>query len=237
MVLMVLPFVAPGAASSVLLSLFVAALLLAAAVPPMSLLRTMRTVFWTGLFMFVFRFFSTPGTPLLQVGPVSLTWEGLVAGLQQIYRLCFLVAATSLLTFTTSPAQLTQGIESVLKPLQRVGLPVRELGVVLTIALRFVPTLLEEVDRLVKAQESRGAAIRSGPLLERLRGWSAVFVPVFISAYRRADDLATAMEARGFRSAAARTHLHRLEFGRRDVQALLAIVALSTVVVLLEWYS
>jgi energy-coupling factor transport system permease protein len=236
LLLTVLPFAAPSLASSLLLSVLLVGAATVSAVPLLSLLRTLRMVFWAGLFIFVFRFFTTPGLPLLTLGPVSLTWEGLVSGAQQIFRLCFLVLVSSLLTFTTSPAQLAHGLEWVFHPFTRLGLPVREFSMVLTIALRFVPTLSEEIDKLVKAQESRGALIRSGPPWERMRGWTAVFVPIFVSAFRRADDLATAMESRGFRGARERTHLYELRFTRRDLAASLAILCVGAAVLLVDWY-
>jgi energy-coupling factor transport system permease protein len=234
--LTVIPFAAPSLASTLALSSFLAVLVALAEVPLLSLLRTLRAVFWAGLFIFVFHLFTIPGRPFFVIGAVTVTWDGFVSGVQQIYRLCFLVLVYSLLTFTTSPAQLSQGLETVFGPLARIGLPVRELAMVLTIALRFVPTLSEEIDRLVKAQESRGAAIRSGPVWERMRGWVAVFVPLFVAAFRRADELATAMDARGFRGTHARTHLYELQLQRRDLAAGLIVLGFCAAVVVVDWY-
>jgi energy-coupling factor transport system permease protein len=228
LLLMVVPFAAPGIGSTVLLIAFVAVLALISSVPMVSLLRTLTTVVWVGLFMFVFYFFTTPGRALLELGPLTLTWEGLLAGARQIYRLCLLVIVSSLLTFTTSPAQLSHALEAVLGPLAPLGLPVRELAMVMTISLRFVPTLSAEIEGIIKAQEARGAHIRSGNLWQRMQGWVPVFVPIFVSAFRRAEELATAMDARGFRSAHARTRLHRLEFSWRDLAA--TAIALGVVV-------
>lgn len=235
LLLMVLPFLAPSLPSNLLLAGFVVALVILSAVPMMALVRTLRVVVWTGIFMFVFRLFTTPGTPLLTVGGISVTLQGLGAGAVQIYRLSLLVVVSSLLTYTTSPAQLAHGLEAVLGPLARLGLPVREFAMVLTIALRFVPTLFEEIEKIVKAQESRGALIRTGPLWKRVPGWVPVFVPLFVSAFRRAEDLATAMEARGFRSAHQRTRLYRLHLTRRDLAASLLILALGAVILFVEW--
>ena len=234
MLLMVLPFAASSLASVLLLSAFVLGMVLASAVPVLALVRTLRTVLWVGLFMFVYRFFTTPGDPLLTLGSVSLTWEGLAAGAMQIYRLCLLVVVSSLLTFTTSPGQLAHGLEAVFRPLERLGLPVSEVTMVFTIALRFVPTLFGEIDKIVKAQESRGASIRTGPLWERGQGWVAVFVPIFVSAFRRAEDLATAMEARGFRGAGRMTHLYVLRLTRSDLGASLVVLALGAAILFIE---
>ena len=175
-----------------------------------------------------------PPVFILSVGGVSMTVEGLLAGAVQIYRLCLLVTVAALLTFTTSPVQLTHGLESVLGPLARLGLPVRELAMVLTIALRFVPALFEEIDKITKAQRARGAEIGSGWPWQRIRSLVPVFVPIFVSAFRRAEELATAMEARGFRTAHPRTRLYRLRLTRRDLAASIVVLAVSLAALGLE---
>jgi energy-coupling factor transport system permease protein len=234
---MVLPFVAPGLVSNLVLAIFVSGIVLLSRVPLVALLRALRVVLWTGLFMFVFYLLSTPGRQLAVLGPVSATWEGLIAGVVQVYRLCLLVVVGAVFTYTTSPSQLAHGIEAVLMPFARLGLPVREFAIVLSIALRLVPILFEEIDKIVKAQEARGASIRSGPLAARGRGWVSVFVPIFVSAFRRADQLATAMEARGFRGANERTHLYRLHFAGRDAAAGLVLLAVGMLVLLGRWVA
>lgn len=235
LLLMALPFAAPSLASSLLLLAFVIALALLASAPLVGLLRTLTTVFWVGFIMFFFYLFTTPGRPLVAVGSVAVTQEGILAGGTQIYRVCLLVVIAALLTFATSPTQLAHGLEAVLGPLARLGLPVRELAMVLTIALRFVPTLFDEVDKIAKAQEARGAGVRSGNPWRRMKSWVPMFVPIFVSAFRRAEDLATAMEARGFRGAHHRTRMHRLRLGRRDLVAVLVVLAVSLATVSLDW--
>ena len=226
MLLMVIPFAAPSLLSNVILSAFVIAVALLSAAPAMALLRTLGTVFWIGLFMFLFYLFTTPGQPLVSVGEIALTWEGLVAGGTQIYRLCLLVIVASLMTYTTSPAQLAHGLETVLSPLARIGLPVRELSMVLTIALRFVPTLSQEISKIVKAQQARGVDF-AGNLLQRVRSWVPMFVPIFVSAFRRAQQLAIAMEARGFRGSKHRTRLHQLHLTKQDLVASMIVLVVS----------
>jgi len=230
LLLMVLPFAVPRLASQVLVVLFVAAVAVLSRVPVRALLSTLRTVFWIGLFMFVFYFFTTPGRPVFARGLTALTWEGLIAGGVQIYRLGLLVCVSALLTFTTSPAQLAHALEVVLAPVARLGLPVREAAMVLTIALRFVPTLYQELDGIAKAQQARGAGIRSPNPWRRAQSWIPVFVPLFVAAFRRAEDLAAAMEARGYRDANVRTRLYRLSLTRRDVVAALAVLAFAAAV-------
>ena len=234
LLLMSLPFATRSQWSNLLLSIFVICIVFLSSVPLAALLRTLRAIVWLGLFMFVFYFFTTPGQPLFALGRITMTWEGLLAGFIQIYRLCFLVIVTSLLTFTTSPAQLAHGLEAVLGPLTQLGLPVRELAMVLTIALRFVPNLFEEIDRITVAQRARGADIRAGNPWQRMRSWVPVFVPIFVSAFRRAEDLATAMEARGFRGVHHRTRMVQLRLTRRDLVATLVVLVVSSAVLGLE---
>jgi energy-coupling factor transport system permease protein len=229
-VLMVLPFAASSLESILTLTVFVAIVAALSAAPAMALLRTLRTVFWVGIFMFVFHAFTTPGQPILRLGSVSVTWAGLIAAGQQIYRLCLLVTIASLVTYTTSPAQLTHGLEALLGPLTQIGLPVRELEMVMTIALRFVPTLSQEIERISKAQRARGVDPGGNPL-QRIQSWVPMFVPIFVSAFRHAEQLAMAMEARGFRSARHRTRLYQLRLTRQDLVASLATLVASLLVV------
>ncbi|MGD1992379.1 MAG: energy-coupling factor transporter transmembrane component T [Anaerolineae bacterium] len=230
LLLTILPFATQRPVSLLILAAFVVGTAILSKVPLRALLSTLRTVFWLGFIMFFFYLFTTPGRALLTWGPITVSWEGLLAGGLQIYRICLLVVVGSLLTFTTSSSQLTHGLESVLWPFDRIGLPVRELAMVLTIALRFVPTLFEEIDKIVKAQRARGADPYAGPPWQRVRSWVPVFVPIFVSAFRRAEELATAMEARGFRGVQHRTRMMELRFTYRDLIAALATVALAMVV-------
>lgn len=234
LLLTALPFAVHSLGSVLLLSAFVATVVLLSTAPPIALLHTLRTVFWLGFFMFFFYLFTTPGQTLFALWGVAVTWEGVLAGGTQIYRLCLLVIVASLLTFTTSPAQLAHGLETLLGPLARLGLPVRELAMVLTIALRFVPTLFEEIEKITKAQQVRGVDHRSGGPWQRMRSWVAVFVPIFVSAFRRAEELATAMEARGFRTAQRRTRLVQLRLTRQDLFASLFVLAVGLAVLGLD---
>jgi energy-coupling factor transport system permease protein len=223
--LMALPFAVRSLAGYALLTTFVVLLVVISATPPIALLRTLRTIVLLGCLMFFFYLFTTPGRLLVAVGQVVVTWEGLLAGAVQIYRLCLLAIISTLLTFTTSPTQLAHGLEALLAPLQRVGLPVREFALVMTIALRFVPALFNEIDKIAKAQQARGLDMVSRNPLRQMRSWAPLFVPIFVAAFRRADELATAMETRGFRGAAQRTRLYPLRLTRYDLAATLAIVA------------
>jgi energy-coupling factor transport system permease protein len=240
LLLMMAPFALRGFWGYLVLSAFIALVSVVSRVPLLALLHTLRNLFWIGFFMFFLYIFTTPGQPLVTWGGITATWEGLLAAGAQIYRLCLLVVVASLLTFTTSPVQLSHALESLLAPLEHLRLPVRELAMVLTIALRFVPTLFEEIEKIAKAQRARGVDFRSGgpPLdkpfgklraglrtpLRRARNLVPVFVPIFVSAFRRANDLATAMDARGFRCSPHRTRLRQLRFSLQDLLAFLVVL-------------
>jgi energy-coupling factor transport system permease protein len=234
LILMALVLTVHSLASYILLTICVIAIAILSAAPPAALLRTLGAIFWLGCFMFVFRLFTTPGQPLLAVGQITLTWEGLLAGTTQVYRLCLLVIISALLTFTTSPTQLAHGLEAMFKPLIRIGLPVREFVLVLTIALRFAPVLLEEIDKISKAQQARGVDMYSKNPFRQMQSWSPLFVPIFVAAFRRAEELSTAMEARGFRGAQYRTRLYQLSISRRDLLAILIILIFSLVLLGME---
>ncbi len=163
--------------------------------------------------------FMTEGTPLYRLGPLTITNEGLIRGIEMVWRLGLLIMFTSLLTLTTSPLDLTDGIERLLKPGKRIGIPAHEIAMMMTIALRFIPTLLDEAERIMKAQMARGADFESGSIFKRARNLIPLLVPLFISAFRRADDLAIAMEARCYRGGEGRTKFKELKVQWKDYVA------------------
>lgn len=167
---------------------------------------------------------------------IHISEEGIRNGVEMTLRLVFLIAFTSLLTYTTSPIVLTDGIEALLMPFKRIGVPAHELAMMMTIALRFIPTLLEETDRIMKAQSSRGADFVNGNLWQRAKNMVPLLVPLFISAFRRADDLATAMEARCYRGGEGRTKMHQLAYTWRDRNAMIAVVLVTAALIGLYVY-
>lgn len=180
--------------------------------------------------------FTSPGeTILYRYSFVTVTQEGLFMGLKMCLRLILLLLFSSILTFTTSPIVLTDGIERLLRPFKAVGVPAHELAMMMTIALRFIPTLLEETDRIMKAQTARGADFESGNILQRMKNMLPLLVPLFISAFRRADDLAIAMEARCYRGGEGRTRMHQLRYAGRDYIAYAAVVILIIALGVLRW--
>ena len=196
-----------------------AALMLLSKVPMRMMLRSLKPLWWIILFTFVVHIFSTPGEELCKVAFLSVTAEGIVEGFYICLRLVLLICLSSLLTFTTSPLKLTDAMEALLSPGKRVGVPAHELAMMMTIALRFVPTLIQETDRIMKAQQSRGADFMTGSIMKRMQAFVPVLVPLFLSAFRRADDLAMAMEARCYRGGEGRTQMKALKITSIDYVA------------------
>ena len=195
------------------------------------LARGLRPLRFILVFTFLLNVFFAQGeTPLFRLGAFTLTREALDSAIYFSLRLIFLVMGTSVLTLTTSPVQLTDALEHLMRPLTRFGFPAHELAMMMTIALRFIPTLLEEADKIQKAQMARGADFESGNLLMRARALIPLLVPLFVSAFRRANDLAMAMEARCYRGGEHRTRLRELRYTRLDAFAALAMAAFLTLI-------
>ena len=186
-------------------------------IPLKSILMGMKPLVVILLFTAVLNVFFTNGqTVLWQWKRLVITQEGLVRALFMSARILMLITGTFLLTYTTSPIALTDGIESLLNPLKVIRFPVHELAMMMSIALRFVPTLIEETDKIISAQKARGADFESGNLFRRVKALVPILVPLFISAFRRADDLATAMECRCYHGGTGRTKMKLLRYKRRD---------------------
>lgn len=176
--------------------------------------------------------FSTGETMLIQWGIIKISMEGLSQAIHYSLRLMFLVVGTSMLTLTTSPVSLADGLEMLLSPLKKIRFPAHELAMMMTIALRFIPTLLEETDKIMKAQMARGADFESGNLLQRAKAMVPLLVPLFVSAFRRAGDLAMAMEARCYHGGENRTRLRVLKVTKNDWLAVLVLCGLIGLIVL-----
>ena len=163
--------------------------------------------------------FYTTGTPIIP-GWI-ITWEGLARAVQMILRIALLITGTFLLTYTTSPIALTDGLEKLLGPLKKIRVPVHELTIMMSMALRFIPTLIEETDKIMSAQKARGADFENGSLVDRAKALLPILVPLFVSAFRRADELAVAMESRCYHGGEGRTRMKQLKMAFRDYVALL----------------
>lgn len=211
-------------------ALFIALVIFSSQIPVRFVLRGIRPLAVIIILTLSLHIFVTEGRVLWQFGFISITAEGLTRGGMMGLRLILLVMGTSLLTLTTSPILLTDGIESLLKPGKKVGIPAHELAMMMTIALRFIPTLLEETEKIMKAQMARGADFESGNILQRAKNLIPLLVPLFINAFRRADDLAIAMEARGYRGGEGRTKFRELRFVTTD-WVTLALLSVFVVII------
>ena len=198
------------------LTAFTAALIAVSRVPFLLMLKALKPLSWIIAFTFVIHLVSTPGDAFFHVWLFDLTWQGAAKGFFIALRLALLILLSALLTYTTSPLALTDALETLMQPAKRVGVPAHEIAMMMTIALRFVPTLIGEADKMMKAQQARGADLTEGSVIERVKGFVPVLVPLFISAFRRADDLALAMEARCYRGGVGRTQMKALRISSID---------------------
>ena len=201
------------------LTAFTAALIAVSRVRFLLMLKALKPLSWIIAFTFVIHLVSTPGDAFFHVWLFDLTWQGAAKGFFIALRLALLILLSALLTYTTSPLALTDALETLMQPAKRVGVPAHEIAMMMTIALRFVPTLIEEADKIMKAQQARGADLTEGSVIERVKGFVPVLVPLFISAFRRADDLALAMEARCYRGGVGRTQMKALRISSIDYVA------------------
>lgn len=184
---------------------------------PLSMIwKSMKPVVPIVIFTAVLNLFLSTGDPLWQWKFLKITREGIETAVFMSVRILCLIAGTSLLTYTTSPIALTDGIERLLSPLKKIKLPVHELAMMMTIALRFIPTLIDETDKIMSAQKARGADMESGGLLQRIRALIPVLIPLFVSAFRRAYELAIAMECRCYQGGSGRTRMKQLHYAARD---------------------
>ena len=189
-------------------------------IPAKAFLRGMKPLVFILLFTGILNIFFTKGERVLVAfWGVAITVEGLVRAAFLLLRILMLITGTFLLTYTTSPIALTDGLESLLGPLKKIKVPVHELSMMMCIALRFIPTLIEETDKIMSAQKARGTDFESGKLMERVKALIPILVPLFISAFRRADELATAMECRCYHGGEGRTKMKLLRYKRWDIQA------------------
>ena len=205
-------------------ALFLAVVIGLSHVPFRFMVKGMRAVVFLLLITVVFNLFLTPGEALVSIWKLTITKEGLATAVTMAVRLTMLIIGSSIMTLTTTPNNLTDGLEKGLRPLKLFKVPVHEVAMMMSIALRFIPILLEETDKILKAQIARGADFESGNLIRRAKALVPLLVPLFISAFRRANDLAMAMEARCYRGGDGRTKMKPLIYKRRDGIAYLCIL-------------
>jgi len=220
--LMVAVFIINTWQEYVIMGAFIALLLVISDIPVKQSLKGIKPLVLILAITAILNIFFVKGTPLVKLGPVMITYEGIISAVMLFFRLVMLVVAASLMTLTTTPMAMTDGIERMMKPLERVGVPAHEIAMMMSIALRFIPTLMEETERIMKAQASRGADFDTGSLLKRVKSFIPVLVPLFVSAFKRADELAEAMEARCYHGGRGRTRLKQIRFTMLDLRASLA---------------
>ena len=208
----------------IFVALFIGTVIKVAKLPVKFIIKGLKPLVFIIMITLLINVFMTKGEVLFNIGPLAVTKEGLSTAIFMALRLIFLITGTSLLTLTTSPISLTDGIEKLLSPFKKVGLPAHELAMMMTIALRFIPTLLEETDKIMKAQMARGADFESGNIINRAKNLVPLLVPLFINAFRRADELATAMEARCYRGGDNRTRLNELKLKKMDFVVLSSMI-------------
>ena len=204
-------------------TVFLAGLIALSTVPVKFIFKGLKAIFVLLLITIIFNIVLTPGEILWKFGFIKITKEGLKLAGTMAIRLVYLVIGSSIMTLTTTPNQLTDGLERLLRPLNKIHVPVHEIAMMMSIALRFIPILLEETDKIMKAQIARGADFESGNLIKKAKSMVPLLVPLFISAFRRANDLATAMEARCYRGGDHRTKMKPLIYKKRDALAYAAV--------------
>lgn len=186
---------------------------------PKNMFKGLKPMIFIIVLTAVLNIFYTTGTPVLPGWPI--TWEGIERAVQMILRIILLITGTFLLTYTTSPIALTDGLEKLFDPLKKIKLPVHEMTIMMSMALRFIPTLIEETDKIMSAQKARGADFETGNLIQRAKAMLPILVPLFVSAFRRADELAVAMESRCYHGGEGRTRMKMLKMQFRDWAALI----------------
>ncbi|MCI6593825.1 MAG: energy-coupling factor transporter transmembrane component T [Lachnospiraceae bacterium] len=211
----------------------VAIVIAASHVPFGYIMRGMKAVMMILMITVIFNLFLTEGRPLVHFWKLTITYEGVDFASKMAVRLIFLIIGSSLMTLTTTPNQLTDALEDVLGPLKKIHVPVHEISMMMSIALRFIPILMEETDKIMKAQMARGADFESKNLMKKIQSLVPLLVPLFISAFRRANDLAMAMEARCYRGGDGRTKMKPLVYCRRDYAAYALLAAYFAVCVVL----
>ena len=235
--LIVIVFVSQGFIGFGLILLFILMIALSSGIALKYILRGLKPILFIVLFTFVLNvFFQTGGEVIFRLGFVKITDEGLRLAFFLAARLILLVICSQLLTLTTSPIALTDGLESLMRPLKKIHFPAHEIAMMMSIALRFIPTLMDEANKIMKAQMARGADFESGNLVQRAKAMVPLLVPLFVGAFRRAEELALAMEARCYHGGEGRTRMRQLRYGSRDAIAAGLTVALLAVILVLNFF-
>jgi len=235
--LIIIVFVSQGFVSLALIAGFVALTMKASGISPKHILRGLKPIMVIVIITFVLNvFFQSGGNEIFRLAFLRITDHGLRMAFFLAARLILLVICSQLLTLTTSPIALTDGLESLMRPLKKIHFPAHEIAMMMSIALRFIPTLMDEANKIMKAQMARGADFENGNLIRKAKAMIPLLVPLFVGSFRRAEELALAMEARCYRGGDGRTRLRQLKYGKRDGIAVCIMLALLAVILLLNFF-
>ncbi|WP_453992389.1 energy-coupling factor transporter transmembrane component T family protein [Bacillus nitroreducens] len=224
-------FIANSVLTYALLGIYTLAIVLLTKVPIRYILSGLKPILWVILFTFILHIFLTKeGDLLVDFGWLQVYEGGVKQGIFISLRLLFLIMMTTILTLTSTPIEITDGMESLLAPFKKIGLPTHELALMMSISLRFIPTLMQETEKIMKAQAARGVEFTSGPIKDRMKAVVPLLIPLFISSFKRAEELAIAMEARGYQGGEGRTKLRKLQW--RGIDTLMHMVLFATAIIL-----
>lgn len=211
--------------------ILLASMLVVAKIPIKSVFRSLKPLLFIIIITGLINLFTTPGRIILELGPLNITYEGIYRTVFTLLRLVLIILSTSVLTYTTSPMELTYGLEKLFSPLKRFGFPAGELAMMISISLRFIPTLFDEAQKIRMAQMARGADFESGNVINRAVSMIPLLVPLFINAFKRSDELATAMEARMYRIGEERTKLNEIFMDRTDYTTLILFIGFCIIII------
>lgn len=220
--------------SLLFISVALAAVIVTSKVPFTYIMRGLHSIIILLIFAAAFNIFLTPGIPIFTIWKLNVTKEGIKSAAVMMIRMIYLIAGTSLMTLTTTPNALTDGLEKSLSPLNKINVPVHEIAMMMSIALRFIPILIEETDKIMKAQMARGADFESGSIIKKAKNMVPLLVPLFVSAFRRANDLAMAMEARCYHGGEGRTKMKPLKYQKGDAVAYALLAAYLAGVIIIK---
>lgn len=218
----------------IIVTIFLAGVIMASKVPFRFIVKGLKAIIMLLMITVLFNLFLTPGETLVSFWIVTITKEGLRISVFMAIRLIYLIIGSSMMTLTTTPNQLTDGLESIMGPLKHIKVPVHEIAMMMSIALRFIPILLEETDKIMKAQIARGADFESGNLIKKAKSLVPLLVPLFISAFRRANDLAMAMEARCYSGGVGRTKMKPLVYHKNDYCTYIVLFLYMAAIIAME---
>jgi energy-coupling factor transport system permease protein len=239
LVFMILVLIVNSYVPYIMLTIFVFIIIVVSDIPILFTLKGLRPVMFIILFaaiMNIFFYQGSKSTTLFQIAFINISYEGINASIKMFFVITLIMMGSSLMTLTTTPILLTDGLEKLLGPLKKLKVPVHEIAMMMTIALRFIPTLLEETDKIMKAQASRGADFETGSLIQRAKSFVPILVPLFVSAFRRADELATAMEARCYKGSEGRTRMKQLKLTKVDLVVTFVMFLFGMGVLFIQFY-